>query len=738
MNRYFGAACGLLPLLGAWTANAQQPPTSIVTPADARAHGLDSLFLKLRQEGVPMPAQIASVVKNQSVAERMGKALFFEMGVGSDGIQACATCHFHAGADNRPRNQVSPGLNRVSGARQGDVVGFSGAASASDTTFEVRQPNNALVRGDFPFVRDIGNGDNVVNVGGVLEPAPGNANDVASSQGIHLTDFVRVVPGSLVDQGVPQSDPVFRTSGRTMRRVEPRNTPTVINAVLNFFNFWDGRANPFFNGANPFGIQDVGARVFAVQGSTIVTEKVALDRSSLASQADGPPLSHFEMSFGNGGANARTFRELGRKMLPLQALSAQDVAADDSLLASLRHPSGKGLTKSYDEFVRAAFQPRYWDSSKLVFFPAAGAPVVIDANQVTDPARTFTLMEANFSLFYGVAVQLYERTLIADHAPFDRWMEGNGAFVPQFGARELAGLNLFVGKGRCVNCHGGPEFTNASIRNTEAGAQLIEPMLMGDGQPAFYDNGFYNIGITPTLDDLGRGGNNPFGQPLAATRQFLFEALGVQDIPFDIIGAPRGGLVHGQGNVLGVLDERSGQFIPVCEDLDGDGKCGPHDRILLRRVAVDGAFKAPGLRNASLTGPYFHNGSMATLMEVVDFYDRGGNFCRLNRADLDPDIQPIGLSIGEKQALVAFVIALTDSRVARESAPFDHPELVIPNGSFPDGTDQLVDIPAVGKLGRPASQALTPFLNADPFGSNQVTGRTDSFGDVACSAGFDE
>src|SRR6185503_16590119 len=111
---------------------------------------------------------------------------------------------------------------------------------------------------------------------------------------------------------------------------------------------------------------------------------------------------------------------------------------------------------------------------------------------------------------------------------------------------------------------------------------------------------------------------------------------------------------------------------------------------------------------------------------------RGGNFCRINRADLDPDIQAIGLSVAEKQALVAFLVALTDSRVAREAMPFDHPGLRVPNGSFPDGTDILVDIPAIGRVGLTAAQALQPFLNADPFGRNLVTGQLDEFGDVAC------
>jgi cytochrome c peroxidase len=731
------AAPGLLCALAVSSPSAQEPPATILTPTDARAHGLDSLFLRLREEGVPIPSQLGTVVRDQTAATRMGKALFFEMAVGSDGVQACATCHFQAGADVRPRNQASPGLLRVKGERMGDVVGLADAQPAGDETFEVRMPNQNYVRADFPFVRDIGDGANVVEVGGVEEPAPGNSNDVASSQGIHLTDFVGVTPANRLDQGLPRLDPVFNANGRSVRRVEPRNTPTMINAVLNLFNFWDGRANPFFNGVNPFGIQDPEARVFVSQGGTIVRERVLLDNASLASQAVGPPLSHFEMSFGDGGANARSFPELGRKLLPLQSLSIQDVSATDSLLANLRHPSGKGLTRSYADSVRSAFHPRFWSSTKLVYFPPAGEPQVVDPGQGTDPARTFTLMEANFALFYGVSVMLYERTLISDRTPFDRWMEGAGAFVPQFGARELAGLNVFVGKGRCVNCHGGPEFTNASIRNTQGGNNVVEPMLMGDRRPAVYDNGFYNIGITPTRDDLGRGGGNPFGQPLSSSRQFLFEALGIQEIPFPIIGEPVRGLIE-QGGILGTLDEVTGEFIPVCVDLDGDGACGTEDDILLQRVAVDGAFKTPGLRNVALTGPYFHNGSVATLMEVVDFYDRGGNFCRLNRADLDPDIQPIGLSLAEKQALVAFLLALTDPRVARESQPFDRPQLLVPNGSLPDGSDVLLNLPAVGRAGRAAQQALVPFLNADPFGANPVAGELDAFGDVACSAGFEE
>ena len=76
-------------------------------------------------------------------------------------------------------------------------------------------------------------------------------------------------------------------------------------------------------------------------------------------------------------------------------------------------------------------------------------------------------------------------------------------------------------------------------------------------------------------------------------------------------------------------------------------------------------FKTPQLRNVELTGPYFHNGKYATLRQVVDFYDRGGDVP-------NHSIEPLGLTEPEKNALVDFLIALTDERVRFQRAPFDH------------------------------------------------------------------
>jgi cytochrome c peroxidase len=55
---------------------------------------------------------LTGIVRNPAAARALGKALFWDMQLGSDKL-ACASCHFHAGADNRSKNQLSPGLNRV-------------------------------------------------------------------------------------------------------------------------------------------------------------------------------------------------------------------------------------------------------------------------------------------------------------------------------------------------------------------------------------------------------------------------------------------------------------------------------------------------------------------------------------------------------------------------------------------------------------------------------------------------
>jgi cytochrome c peroxidase len=62
------------------------------------------------------------------------------------------------------------------------------------------------------------------------------------------------------------------------------------------------------------------------------------------------------------------------------------------------------------------------------------------------------------------------------------------------------------------------------------------------------------------------------------------------------------------------------------------------------------------LRNIAVSAPYMHDGSLETLEDVVEHYDRGG----LGDPSTDPQIEPLGLSPDEKDDLVAFLHALTD------------------------------------------------------------------------------
>jgi cytochrome c peroxidase len=89
--------------------------------------------------------------------------------------------------------------------------------------------------------------------------------------------------------------------------------------------------------------------------------------------------------------------------------------------------------------------------------------------------------------------------------------------------------------------------------------------------------------------------------------------------------------------------------------------------------ADQGAFRTPSLRNVALRPAYMHDGRFTTLEQVVDFYDRGGDFSAPNKP---PVIRPLNLTPGQRAALLAFLRRpLTDPRVAAETTPFDRPSL---------------------------------------------------------------
>jgi cytochrome c peroxidase len=67
-----------------------------------------------------------------------------------------------------------------------------------------------------------------------------------------------------------------------------------------------------------------------------------------------------------------------------------------------------------------------------------------------------------------------------------------------------------------------------------------------------------------------------------------------------------------------------------------------------------GAFKTPTLRDLQRTAPYMHDGSVKTIEDVIDFYDRGGE----KNPWLDAKVEPLKLTAEEKKDLAAFLRSL--------------------------------------------------------------------------------
>ncbi len=122
-----------------------------------------------------------------------------------------------------------------------------------------------------------------------------------------------------------------------------------------------------------------------------------------------------------------------------------------------------------------------------------------------------------------------------------------------------------------------------------------------------------------------------------------------------------------------------------------------------------GEFRTPSLRNVELRGPFMHNGHFQTLEEVIEFYNRGGDF---NAPNKDPRVRPRNLSAQQKSDLLAFLKRpLTDLRVSSDSAPFDRPILYSESNRVPQVTGN--GVAGTGGL-VPLIMAIEPPLVGNP------------------------
>ena len=257
---------------------------------------------------VPLPSNLNSFVKDRDAAIRLGKALFWDEQVGSDGRVACATCHFQAGVDVRTVNTVNPGPNGML-----DVV-------------------LPLDPSDFPFEHD----------------------DIVGSSGVIASTFNGLVEGSAEEDCDSEED----LADDLARQVTGRNAPSSVGAIFYEEGFWDGRARKRFNGIDETGGRK---RVWRLKDGELSRQRVGLSPASAASQAAGPPTSAVEMS-----CAGREFGDIGVKMISngLMPLGLQDVSPTDSVLGDYADPDG-GLTITYAEMIEDAFKAR-WVSDQVV------------------------------------------------------------------------------------------------------------------------------------------------------------------------------------------------------------------------------------------------------------------------------------------------------------------------------------------------------------------------------------
>ena len=231
-------------------------------------------------------------------------------------------------------------------------------------------------------------------------------------------------------------------------------------------------------------------------------------------------------------------------------------------------------------------------------FPATGSPY-------TDTANWNQLSPADKETInrilvnYGKAIEAYLRKLVSRNAPFDRYVAGDSGAIS---ADAKAGLKLFIGKAGCVGCH----YT-----------------------PLFSDDDFHVIGLhidtqlSPHADatETGRTAN-----------QALICNPAIADGDFNV----------------------NGHF-------SDDPTTGRDGNFCSQSIPV-GLWRTKTLRQIAETAPYFRDGQAATLDDVINFYDRGGDPAGTFLGG-PKEIQPLHLSLPEKGWLKEFLKTLTGEPV---------------------------------------------------------------------------
>lgn len=196
----------------------------------------------------------------------------------------------------------------------------------------------------------------------------------------------------------------------------------------------------------------------------------------------------------------------------------------------------------------------------------------------------------------GMAIASYERTLNSANSPFDRWYYGKDKGTLDTKAQR--GFELFKGKAQCVKCH-----------------------VIGSEFALFMDNSTHNTGIG------------------------YVDAMNKSNMQKKKIQVSPGAYIEVDSKLVDSVAETKANDLGRYEVTQK-----PQDKW---------KYKTPSLRNVNLTAPYMHNGSIATLRDVIEFYNRGG----IANENLDPLIKPLYLTNQEIGELTVFLKSLTGNNV---------------------------------------------------------------------------
>ena len=302
----------------------------------------------------------------------------------------------------------------------------------------------------------------------------------------------------------------------------------MIDAIFNFRNLWDGAANNVFNGSSQWGDRDPNAGVWVRTSPTRREAAAATVNASLASQALDAAAR--QTSRWVAARELRRARAQARVPAPLED---QQVHWDDGVLGAARAQHARAARAgTRDELLRADHA-----GVRAEVLVLRGAGRVRRAGPAPMPLP-YSQLEANFAMFFGLAIQLYEATLISDDSRFDRSavdVDGIPTELDRVGAQRLPAVphralralphraRVHAGRRRDERDDGRSRIRSRSAPRpcTISTTRNVVTRASVSGGPGILDTGFASNGVTLEEWDRGLGASDPFGNPLSFADQYL-------------------------------------------------------------------------------------------------------------------------------------------------------------------------------------------------------------------------